>query len=152
VPLPYQPGPLAWPAGYSDLWASYFPYGKLTRIHTATGVATTVDVVSENPGPIVADGDLVWVGDWAGPHVELVHVVGPPRPHTVTLPALNRDAPGVWSVAAGEGYIWAASPQDSALFRIDPLTDAVTRIPLAHPPAGVTTGMGAIWVVVRDVY
>jgi hypothetical protein len=59
---------------------------------------------------------------------------------------------GVSSVAVGERYVWAATPRDNALWRIDPKTDGVTRIAMPHPPTGVTTGAGAVSVTIDEAY
>jgi hypothetical protein len=63
--IPGPGDPLAWSGGYGDLWVSNFPVGTLTRIHTPTRAVRTITAASANPGPIVVDGDAVWVGDWS---------------------------------------------------------------------------------------
>lgn len=78
-----------------------------------------------------------------------MRAVGVGATHAISLPVRNAEA-GVWSVATGEGYVWAATPRDNALWRIDPKSDAVTRIPMPHPPNGVTTSTGAVWVTVGE--
>jgi streptogramin lyase len=55
----------------------------------------------------------------------------------------------VWTVAAGAGAVWATTPRNRALWRIDPETNAVTRIPLGYLAAGVTVTDEDIWVTVR---
>jgi DNA-binding SARP family transcriptional activator/streptogramin lyase len=141
-------GALAWAETSGDLWASDFDGGTLTRLHASTQTVETVNVLSVNPGHIVVDGEVVWVGDWALPGVERLAAVGPSRPRLVELPVRNVTA-GVWNVAAGEGYIWATTPRDRALWRIDPKTNEVKRIPMPYPPTGVTANEGDVWVTVR---
>jgi DNA-binding SARP family transcriptional activator/streptogramin lyase len=139
---------LAWAETSGDLWASNFDEGTLTRLDASTRAVETVNVLSVNPGHIVVDGEVVWVGDWALPGVERLGAVGPTRPRLVDLPA-RRVGAGVWNIAAGEGHIWATTPRDEALWRIDPKTNEVKRIPMPYPPTGVTANEGDVWVTVR---
>jgi DNA-binding SARP family transcriptional activator/streptogramin lyase len=139
---------LAWAETSGDLWASNFDEGTLTRLQASTRAVETVDVLSVNPGHIVVDGEVVWVGDWALPGIERLRAVGPSRPRLVVLPA-RRAGAGVWNVAAGEGHIWATTPRDRALWRIDRETNEVKRIPMRYPPTGVTANEGDVWVTVR---
>jgi class 3 adenylate cyclase/streptogramin lyase len=142
-------GPLTWSEGYGDLWVSNFGVGTITRIHASTRTVETVDVKSVNPGHVLVDGEVVWVGDWElPPRVERLRAVGPSRPRSVHLPARNIEA-GVSNVAAGDGYIWATTPRDRALWRIDPKTDEATRIAMPHLPTGVAANAGGVWVTVQ---
>ena len=56
---------------------------------------------------------------------------------------------GVTTVAAGAGWIWATVPDSRALWRIDPKTNHVTRIPMQYFPWGVAAGDDGVWVTVR---
>jgi len=64
------------------------------------------------------------------------------------LPVQVRPA-GVTTVAAGAGSIWAAVPDSHALWRIDPKTNHVTRIPMRYFPWGVAADDDEVWVGVR---
>jgi streptogramin lyase len=139
---------LAWADTSGDLWASDFGEGTLTRLDASTRAVETVNVLSVKPSHILVDGETVWVADWGLPAVERLRAVGPSRPHQVELPVRNFGT-GVWQIAAGEGYIWATNPADGALWRIDPKTNKVKRIPIPYPPTGVTVNEGDIWVTVR---
>jgi DNA-binding SARP family transcriptional activator/streptogramin lyase len=139
---------LAWAETSGDLWASNFDEGALTRLHASTQAVETVNVLSVNPGHILVDGEVVWVGDWAIPKVERLGAVGPSRPRLVDLPVRDVTA-GVWNIAAGEDHIWATTPRDRALWRIDPKTNEVKRIPMPYPPTGVTANERDVWVTVR---
>ena len=142
-------GALAWSEGYGDLWLNNFDLGSITRMHVATGAVQTVDGVAANPTLPVVDGDVLWAGDWAAPRVERLRAVGSHKLRRIFLPTHN-PAAGVWKVATGAGAVWATTPRDSALWRIDPKTDQPTRIPLAHLPTWVTVGPdGALWLTVR---
>jgi streptogramin lyase len=139
---------LAWAETSGDLWGSNYGEGTLTRLHASTRAVETVNVLSVNPGLILVDGDVVWVGDWDFPGLERLPAVGPSRPRVVDLPARTFGG-GVWQIAAGEGYIWATTPRDGALWRIDPKTNETKRIPMPYPPTGVDVNEGDVWVTVR---
>jgi len=140
---------LAWSEGYGDLWINDFDGGSITRLHPATGAVETVDDVAINPDFPVVDGSYVWAGDWARPTVERLRAVGSPRERTITLPAKNSQA-GVEGIAAGAGEIWATTPRDHALWRIDPTTSQGTRIPIPYLPMGVAVNGDDVWVTVRQ--
>lgn len=143
-------GALAWSDGYGDLWGNSFARGSLSRMHAATEAVETVESVAVNPVSPKVAGDTVWVGDWSVSQVVRLRVVGPSRPHRISLPVtkplMNSS---VWSVATGAGAVWATTPLDGALWRIDPATNDVTRIPMAYLPSGVAAVDGAVWVTVR---
>ncbi len=140
---------LAWSEGYGDLWVSNFLTGRLTQIHAATEtVEDTVYAAAVNPAFLVVEGDVVWVGDWEGPRVARHSAVGSGHSRVVSLPVHNPTA-GVWDVAAGLGAIWATTPRDGTLWRIDPKTNDVTRITMPHLPTGVSVTPEGIWVTVR---
>ena len=79
--------------------------------------------------------------------------VGDPLPRPISLPVRHTQLcprfSCVWRVAAGAGAIWATTPEDRALWRIDPKTYAVKRVPLPYPPTGVTADADDVWVTVR---
>jgi class 3 adenylate cyclase/streptogramin lyase len=146
-------GGLGWSGDYGDLWISDFPDGTLTQLHAATGQTNTIRSVAVNPVSPVADGSDVWVGDWSRPDVVRLNAVGAAQPHRIRLPVRNTRAclriSCVWRLAAGAGAIWATTAEDHALWRIDPKTNAVTRISLPYSPAGVAADSDGVWVTVR---
>lgn len=139
---------LAWSEGYGDLWVSNFATGRLTRIHPVTETVETIDTAAANPAFLVVDGDVVWVGDWGGPRVGRHSAVGSGDSRVVSLPVHNPTA-GVWDIAAGLGAIWATTPRDGTLWRLDPKSDDVTRITMPYLPTGVTVTPEGVWVTVR---
>jgi sugar lactone lactonase YvrE len=145
--LAHEASGLAWSAEGRDLWIDNFWDGSLMRLQPAKGAVQTIDGISPSPAFPVLDGDAVWVGDWSSPQVVRVHASGRPSPRRISLPVLTYT--GVWNVAAGAGAVWAATPQDSALWRIDPATNTATRIDLRYAPTGVATDTSGIWVTVR---
>ena len=139
---------LAWAETSGDLWGSNFGEGTLTRLHASTRAVETVNVLSAGPAHILVEGDVVWVGNWEFPALERLPAVGASRPRVVDLPVRTFGG-GVWQIAAGEGYIWATTPRDRALWRIDPKTNEAKRIPMPYPPTGVDVNEGDVWVTVR---
>jgi streptogramin lyase len=146
IPLDRSSGTLAWSEGYGDLWITNFDEGSMTRLRTAPPSPNTVEGVAENPGSVVVEGNVVWVGDWSAPQIARLSAVGPPQPRRIPLP---RGAAGVWNIAVGAGAVWAAAPDDDALWRIDEKTNAVTRVNLPYAPTGVTADATNVWVTVR---
>jgi class 3 adenylate cyclase/streptogramin lyase len=145
---------LAWSGGYGDLWVSSFGSGSLTRVHGATGARQEIDSVATNPSSIAVEGDSVWVGDWSAPQIVRLSASRSARIHRIRLPIRSHSAcpliSCVWMVAAGAGYIWATTPEDGALWRIDPRTNQVKRVPLPYRPTGVTADANSVWVTVRN--
>jgi hypothetical protein len=46
-----------------------FAEGSVSRMHPATRDRKTAEAVAYHPGPLVVQGDEVWVGDWMAPDV-----------------------------------------------------------------------------------
>jgi DNA-binding SARP family transcriptional activator/streptogramin lyase len=139
---------LAWSEGYGDLWMTNFDHRSVSRLHAETGDVKKSEQVAEKPGPLVVQGDSVWVGDWDAPDVVRLPAVGSGPSRHVSLDVTTRPA-GVTSVAAGAGAIWATVPDDHAVWRIDPKTNRARRIGLGYYPWGVAVGDDGIWVATR---
>lgn len=137
---------LAWSDGYGDLWIENFDNGSLTRLTPTTKAVHTINQVATEPAFPVVDGNVVWVADWAQGQVVRINTVGPPRRHRIHLPG----ATGVWNIAAGAGAVWATTPFDKALWRINPTTNKATRIPLPYAPTGVAADANDVWVTLRQ--
>ena len=148
IELGRHAGWLAWSGGYGDLWTNDFDRGSVSRMDPASGVVKTFPSVGINPAPLAVQGDAAWVGDWELPQLFRLPEVGSGRPLHVRLPVKVRPA-GVTTVAAGAGFVWATVPDSHALWRIDPKTNHVTRIPMRYFPWGVAAGDVGVWVTVR---
>jgi hypothetical protein len=139
---------LAWSEGYGDLWMTNFGDESVSRRHVETADVETSESVAKQPGPLVVQGDSVWVGDWDAPDVVRLPAVGSGPPRRISLPMITHPA-GVTSVAAGAGAIWATVPDDHAVWRIDPKTNRARRIEVGYYPWGVGVGDEGIWVATR---
>lgn len=148
TPLPYDGGDLAWSGEYGDLWIPNFRSGTVTRLHTRTGALSPAFRVGGEPGSPVIDRGVVWLGDWSNARLVRFNADGPPHPRAVPLPGAPVAA-GVWSVAVGNGAVWATTPRAHALWRIDPATNAARRIPMRFLPTGVAVDANGVWVTVR---
>jgi len=143
---------IGWADGYGDLWWTYFGAGTIARLKPERGAVKLVyGPLGFSPGSVVIDGDAVWVGDWNDDRVMRIDAARSRRMRIVPLRTQTGEA-GVWMVAAAGEHAWATTPRDSAVWEIDSNTDAATRIPLAFPPAGVTTSGDDVWLTVRAPY
>ena len=148
IPIALPVAPLAW-SDYGDVWMSNFDVGSVSRLDADTQrVDETIERIATNPGSIVTDGDNVWVADWSAPKVVRLRAVGGARPRSITLPV--KSPAGVWLVAAGAGAVWATTPRDRTLWRIDPDTNGVTPVPMPYPPTGIAANDDDVWVAVGD--
>jgi DNA-binding SARP family transcriptional activator/streptogramin lyase len=140
---------LAWSPSYGDLWMTNFADTSVSRMHAETEDSKTFDSVAKNPGALVVQDDAVWVGDWNAPAVLRLPAGETGRAGRISLPMTTRPG-GITSVAAGAGGIWAAVPDDRAVWRIDPTTHRTTRIGLRYHPWGVAAGDEGVWAVLRS--
>jgi SARP family transcriptional regulator, regulator of embCAB operon len=148
IPLALSVAPLAW-SDYGDLWMSNFDFGSVSRFRAkAERVDATIEGLAVNPGHLLVDRDTVWVADWSAPKVVRMHAIGGARPRSIALPV--KEPAGVWNVAAGAGAVWATTPRDRRLWRIDPTTNDVTPVELRYPPAGIAADDDGVWVTVGD--
>ena len=147
------PGALAWSENSGDLWITAFPAGSLTRLNVTTGATQTIHSVAKAPVSVVVDENVVWVADWLAPHVVRLNAIRSAQPVSVGLPVRNKTAcvnlSCVWHVAAGAGFIWATTPREDTLWRIDPKTNAVKPIALPYRPTGVVADANNVWVTIR---
>lgn len=137
--------PPAITTGGTAVWVSQG--GTLSRIDPSTnGVARVRDagVVSITSG----EGGL-WLLTNAGKLERL-----DPTTNAV-LTSISRESIAYGAlgggVAAGAGAVWTGTYLDRALWKLDPVTGAfIGRVSLAHRPAGVAFGDGAVWIVTTD--
>jgi class 3 adenylate cyclase/streptogramin lyase len=141
-----RPAELAWVTGY--LWVPNYYSSSVSRIRGATNVVETVEDV-RGPFPIAITTDAVWVGHDSGQRISRIDPETVRYDGAVILPVKRQS--GVLWVAAGEGSVWATTPADSALWRVDPTTNQARRIALKYRPTGVAVGGGAVWVAIDDV-
>lgn len=154
IPVPNPLGALGWSGRYGDLWSTDSHDGLLTRVHESTHrPATTPLTLTDQPDWVTFHGGSMWVADQGHPQVIRVNLAGASHPRSIPLPVRNRgaclDLSCVLNIAAGAGAIWATTPHDRALWRINPTTNRVQRVSLPYEPTGVTVNAGEVWVTVR---
>jgi len=152
--MSYPTEPSAWSDGYGDLWGLQVDTQRLARFHPATSSTKTIDPGVTSLGDVAVAADVVWVADWSTPRVARLQARGAPRSRVIDLPTAGAPDPdtfnGVLFVEAVEGAVWATVPGAGQLWRIDPDTNASTKIDVPYFPAGVAVGRDAVWVTVRD--
>jgi serine/threonine-protein kinase len=139
-------------AAADSLWVSAFPPGPcctfppdLYRVDPVTGnVIARIDgaqeVVAAGPGFVWALGEHV-----LGNRPELVRV--DTETHT-TVPIGVLDFSWV-DLAVADGSVWASSPEDATIVRLDPLTGEVReRIGVGGVPVALAAGGGAVWAAI----
>ena len=146
LPVADRPGGLA--PGGGSVWAFHFLQGTITRI---TGSVTMMlSVPGAQATGIAYGGESVWLLTTAPAQLlELDPVTGAVRR---TIPLRPPFAPSrtfieTWSLAFGEGALWAALPNHDALARVDAATGEVRYVQLRQGrPFGVAVGGGSAWV------
>jgi YVTN family beta-propeller protein len=104
-------------------------------------VLETIDVGSAPLGLSVGEEEKVWVAEPEAGRVEgidtTIEQVVPP----------SADAPSAASVAVGFGSIWAVSPGEDALYRLDPAEGLPPKpIPVGDQPSDVAIDENGLWV------
>lgn len=140
---------LAWSEGNKDLWMTNFNDGSVERRDIETGRTKKFEHVANYPGSVVVQDDAVWVADWGIPRVVRLPAVGSDPPLSIPLPVTQPDPTGVVQLAADASGVWAALPDDHAVWRIDPRNNHPSRIGLGYEPWGVAVGNDGIWVALR---
>jgi DNA-binding SARP family transcriptional activator/streptogramin lyase len=147
IQVPNPLGALGWSARTGDLWSTDSNDGLLTRLHESTHHSDTIPLaLPDQPDWIAFHGGSMWVADRGSPQVIRLNLAGAPHPRSIRFAGAKS---GVLTVAAGAGAIWATTPHDRALWRINPKTSRVTRVALPYDPVGVTVNAGKVWVTVR---
>jgi DNA-binding SARP family transcriptional activator/streptogramin lyase len=148
IRLARHPSALAWSESNGELWMTNFADRSVSRVHAGTEDSKTFGSAAENPGALVVEGETVWVGDWNAPAVLRLPTAGTGRADRISLPTTARPG-GITSVAAGAGGVWAAVPDDRAVWRIDQRTNRTTRVGLRYHPWGVAASEDGVWAVLR---
>jgi YVTN family beta-propeller protein len=133
--------------GEGEVWI-IDDHGDLVRLDHQTGKALERINVSQSPSSTglwassmtVGEG-AVWMTDYDGAVVRADQHMG-------AWPRIFVE-PGVDSIAAGAGAVWAASSKRGIVLRIDPKTNKVTaRIKVGNTPRALAVGGGRVWIAV----
>jgi streptogramin lyase len=131
--------------GAGAVWVVNYATDSLFRIDPRTLRVRTVRVGDQPESVLVAFG-RVWLTAWVDGTLEAVE--------PATLSIVRRIDVGHWpaGLAARRGSIWVGfGRQETAIARVDPLTAAVTRIPVgAARPAWFVSGAPDLWIQTTD--
>jgi ABC-type branched-subunit amino acid transport system substrate-binding protein/streptogramin lyase len=124
-------------AGDGGVWVLGWE-NALTRIDPSTNrLGDPLELGSNRLFGIAVGAGAAWATSEEG----VLWRVDPPVERTIDIGA------GVRHVAFGDGAVWAANWNDGTLSRVDPATDAVTRVPVGAAQA-LAAGAGSAWVSV----
>jgi streptogramin lyase len=146
--VPARPGGLA--VGDGAVWAFHFLQPVVTRIEPSTAVATGLTVANARATGIAVGAGAVWLLT-VGPAelLELDQATGAVGRRIALRPPFppRRTFIEAWSLAFGEGALWAALPNHDAVARVDATTGEVRYVRLRQGrPFGVAAGGGSAWV------
>jgi streptogramin lyase len=151
--------------GRGSVWVTSAGHGTLSRIDPRTGeVAAKIEVgrgavdiaVDESSGEVWVAG-IYLAEDYSGDssqgnseHNKLSRVDPETNRVVAEIPiAAHARYGGAYSVAVGEGAVWAQS-EDGRLFKVDPATDeVVAEVPLGEYSSHLTVHGGAVWATVQ---
>ena len=135
-----------WPvAAAGSLWISCCRLPPtLLRVDPATGrVLARIDRVER----VVASGTgFLWALDWEEGRASRLVRIDTETHATVPIGALGFR----WfDLTVADGAVWASSPKDGSIVRLDPLTgEANQRIPVGGEPGALAAGAGAVWAAI----
>jgi virginiamycin B lyase len=132
------------------VWAFHFLQGVITRIDAATSVSSTLTVPTARATGIAYGADSLWLLT-TGPAtlLQLDPATGAVRRTIQLRPrfAPRRSFIESWSLAFGDGAVWATLPNHDAVARVDAATGTVRYVQLRQGrPFGVAVGGGSAWV------
>jgi virginiamycin B lyase len=146
--VPDRPGGLA--AGGGAVWAFHFLHGTVTRIDPATAAASRLAVGNARATGIAFGAGALWLLSTAPAQLlELDPATGAARRTIPLQPPFGprRAFIDSWSLAFGEGALWAALPNHDAIARVDAASGETLYVQLRQGrPFGVATGGGSAWV------
>ena len=163
--------PVAYPSsvafGHGSAWATSDARGTLSRIDPETGEVATEIEVGRGAVDVAADerrGGAVWVAglflpedyeEWPPPERSedrKLTRIDPGTNRVVAEVPIGAGSPdgGAYSVAVGEGAVWAQSGGGD-LLKIDPETNGiVAAVPLGGYPRHLAVSGGSVWATGQD--
>jgi dipeptidyl aminopeptidase/acylaminoacyl peptidase len=135
---------------------------ELRAIHPSTDTfVTTVELPSTHVGPLTATNDALWLaalevplgGSWSDATRSIVRLDGTTGEVVARIPAdvcqVNDSNCTPTRAVFADGSVWFEGHGRTALFRVDPATNDVQRIP-KDAWCGFAVGEGSIWVGLRQ--
>ena len=151
-PLPegYDRGPSAVAVGDGAVWLAHG--NEVSRIDPVTGaVVATIAAGGNWSGAIAVGGGAVWaIDNGVRPRKRKAPAIDRVDPRSNSVVATVPFATSPWhptAIAVGEGAVWATSYGSDNVWKIDPLTNVVSRIiPAGDSPVAVALGERGLWV------
>jgi YVTN family beta-propeller protein len=139
-------------AAFGSIWvtnhnsANIAQSSTVSRIDPATNtVVATISGVSRPIG-IAASSNHVWVANNLGEFAKTVSKIDP-SDNSLSRITLDTGPVEPYGVAMGFGSIWVTGHITGSLYRIDPSTDAVTKITnVGNGSRGIAAGSDSMWV------
>lgn len=131
--------------GAGAVWTVRYEAGELVRVDPETSRVRRLDVGRIPVDVLVADG-AVWVSNWEG---RTLAKIDPLRLRVTDVVRLPAQPQGLLYRA---GSLWVGSGRQSReVFRIDPATLAVARVPVgASSPGWFVAGARGVWVTTSE--
>lgn len=128
--------------GSGSLWEISYSGRTLSRVDPRTGISKPFGVRGNAPPVGVAAGpDSVWVTTAFGAD-SLFRF----DPRTEQWASAIQLASGLQGVAYGANFVWVADKADNVVYRIDPISEAVSTIPVGEGPEAIVASPTAVWV------
>jgi DNA-binding SARP family transcriptional activator/ABC-type transport system substrate-binding protein len=115
--------------------------GEVRKINPATNtIAWTAKTIHPEIRSLAAGGGFVWITTSTDPAVIKLDA------QTGAIVSSVPTGEGTQSVVASDGAAWVSNPRAGTISRIDPSTDHVTRLRLAHAPFAMAVHDKQLWV------
>jgi DNA-binding beta-propeller fold protein YncE len=131
--------------GAGAVWTVRYGAGELVRVDPATGQVQRLKV-GKVPVDVLAAAGAVWVSNWDD---RTVARIDPEKLRVTDVLRLPAQPQGLLYRA---GSLWVGSGRESRqVFRIDPATLAVVRVPVAdRSPGWFVAGARGVWVTTAE--
>jgi YVTN family beta-propeller protein len=138
IPLGSAPAALA--AGTGGIWVTSADTGRLLLVDPAHDRVSRVFPIGGSPGGVAVGAGSVWIGYPGGTVARLDPVTG--HAHMIRAGGTGAKPAMAGTIPAGvvyaDGAVWIADSPAGGVVRIDPRTEAVTRIHVGNEPNGLT--------------
>ena len=152
LPVPAGESSTSLAFGRGSVWIASAERGTVWRVDPRTGEVAAKIEVGRGALDIAGDGGSgdVWVAFGGGYEAKKLSRVDPETGRVVAEVPIAEQARygGAWTVAVGEGAVWAQSADGGELFKVDPETnEVVAERDLGDYSDGLTVYGGAVWSV-----
>ena len=152
LPVPAAESATSLAFGRGSVWVASSEHDTVWRVDPRAGEVTAEIEVGRGALDVAVDGDSgdVWVAFGGGYEAKRLSRVDPEVGRVVVeVPiAEHKRYGGAWSVAVGEGAVWAQSADGGELYKVDPETnEVVAERDLGDYSDDLAVYGGAVWSV-----